>query len=205
MRSIAPLRAAKIGYIVMSVLFCLLGLVLLVWPNLSISLIGIAAGIMLIVFGLVKLGGYFTRDLYELAFQHDLDENFVRVADGKQRSDQDDDEHDQTHCAGVAVLAELGGREVQLQTGNVGGVARAAGGQQQDSAVILNRADEGGDDEHLQLGRDQRQMDVEEVPRGIAAVHLGCLEQILGDVDQAAVEHQEGEAVDPGEAHEDDL
>ena len=72
MRSIAPLRAAKIGYIVMSVLFCLLGLVLLVWPNLSISLIGIAAGIMLIVFGLVKLGGYFTRDLYELAFQHDL-------------------------------------------------------------------------------------------------------------------------------------
>ena len=56
MRSIAPLRAAKIGYIVMSVLFCLLGLVLLVWPNLSISLIGIAAGIMLIVFGLVKLG-----------------------------------------------------------------------------------------------------------------------------------------------------
>ena len=72
MRSIAPLRAAKIGYIVMSVLFCLLGLVLLVWPNLSISLIGIAAGIMLIVFGLVKLGGYFTRDLYELAFQLDL-------------------------------------------------------------------------------------------------------------------------------------
>ena len=72
MRSIAPLRAAKIGYIVMSVLFCLLGLVLLVWPNLSISLIGIAAGVMLIVFGLVKLGGYFTRDLYELAFQHDL-------------------------------------------------------------------------------------------------------------------------------------
>ena len=27
---------------------------------------------MLIVFGLVKLAGYFTRDMYELAFQHDL-------------------------------------------------------------------------------------------------------------------------------------
>ena len=72
MRSIAPLRAAKIGYIVMSVLFCLLGVALLIWPNLSISLIGIIAGIMLIVFGLVKLAGYFTRDMYELAFQHDL-------------------------------------------------------------------------------------------------------------------------------------
>ena len=72
MRSIAPLRAAKIGYIVMSVLFCFLGVALLIWPNLSISLIGIIAGIMLIVFGLVKLAGYFTRDMYELAFQHDL-------------------------------------------------------------------------------------------------------------------------------------
>ncbi len=82
MRSIAPLRAAKIGYIVMSVLFCLLGLVLLVWPNLSISLIGIAAGIMLIVFGLVKLGGYFTRDLYELAFQHDLAFGLLLIALG---------------------------------------------------------------------------------------------------------------------------
>ena len=61
MRSIAPLRAAKIGYIVMSVLFCFLGVALLIWPNLSISLIGIIAGIMLIVFG-INLLGDFLRD-----------------------------------------------------------------------------------------------------------------------------------------------
>lgn len=46
MRSVAPMRAAKAGYIVMSVLFC-------------------AAGA-------IKLVGYFSKDLFRLAFQYDL-------------------------------------------------------------------------------------------------------------------------------------
>ncbi len=72
MRSVTPMRAAKIGYIVMSVLFCILGIVLLITPDVSALWIGRILGIGMIVFGAVKLVGYFSRDLFRLAFQYDL-------------------------------------------------------------------------------------------------------------------------------------
>ncbi len=72
MRSVAGMRTAKIGYIVISVLLCAMGILLIVWPELSASVIGIICGILLIVFGAVKLVGYFSKDLYRLAFQYDL-------------------------------------------------------------------------------------------------------------------------------------
>lgn len=72
MRDIAPMKAAKTGYIVMSVLFCVLGVVLFVLPEVSVVWIGRLLGIGMIVFGAVKLIGYFSRDLFRLAFQYDL-------------------------------------------------------------------------------------------------------------------------------------
>ena len=69
MRDIAPMKAAKTGYIVMSVLFCVLGVVLFVLPEVSVVWIGRLLGIGMIVFGAVKLIGYFSRDLFRLAFQ----------------------------------------------------------------------------------------------------------------------------------------
>ena len=72
MRSVAPMKTAKIGYIVMSVLFCVLGVVLLFTPDVSALWIGRLLGIGLILFGAIKLLGYFSRDLFRLAFQYDL-------------------------------------------------------------------------------------------------------------------------------------
>ena len=72
MRSIGPMRAAKIGYITVSVLLCILGLVFMFMPNVSAMAIGIACGVMLIVFGIIRLVGYFSKDLFRLAFQYDL-------------------------------------------------------------------------------------------------------------------------------------
>lgn len=72
MRSITPMKMAKTGYIIMSVLFCLLGAVLLLLPDVSALWIGRLLGIGMIVFGAVKLVGYFSRDLFRLAFQYDL-------------------------------------------------------------------------------------------------------------------------------------
>ena len=72
MRSENPIRAAKISYIVTSVAFCVLGILLIVLRNWSVSFIGVVTGIMLIAFGIVKLLGYFSKDLYRLAFQFDL-------------------------------------------------------------------------------------------------------------------------------------
>ena len=72
MRDVAPMKTAKIGYIVMSVLFCGLGVVLFVLPAVSVAWIGRLLGIGMMVFGVVKLVGYFSRDLFRLAFQYDL-------------------------------------------------------------------------------------------------------------------------------------
>ena len=73
MRSVTPMRIAKIGYIVMSVLFCLAGALFIAMPEISTKIIGICIGISMILFGIVRLIGYFSKDLYRLAFQFDLE------------------------------------------------------------------------------------------------------------------------------------
>ena len=72
MRSVAPMQAAKIGYIVLSAALCALGIALIVLPDFSEALLGLVCGILLIVFGAVRLVGFFSRDLYRLGFQYDL-------------------------------------------------------------------------------------------------------------------------------------
>ncbi len=71
-RSVAPMRTAKIGYMVISAALCILGILLIAVPKFSASLLGVICGILLIAFGCVRLTGYFSRDLYRLAFQYDL-------------------------------------------------------------------------------------------------------------------------------------
>lgn len=72
MRSVKIMKAAKIGYIVMSLLFCVFGLCLILMPGMMTPVIAVIFGILLILFGIVKLIGYFSRDLFRLAFQYDL-------------------------------------------------------------------------------------------------------------------------------------
>lgn len=81
-RSIAPMRTAKIGYIIISVSFCILGILLIADPEFSVTLFGIICGILLIVFGGVRLTGYFSKDLYRLAFQYDLTFGILLIALG---------------------------------------------------------------------------------------------------------------------------
>ena len=71
MRSVKFMRAAKTSYIVLSALYCVFGVLLIVVPDFSMKLLGILVGCMMIGFGAVKLMGYFSRDLYRLAFQYD--------------------------------------------------------------------------------------------------------------------------------------
>ena len=71
-RSTLPMQVAKYGYIAISVVFCLAGLALIVFPAPSAHTIAICLGIAMLIFGAVKLVGYFSRDLYRLAFQYDL-------------------------------------------------------------------------------------------------------------------------------------
>ena len=71
-KNIGPIKVAKIGYIVMSILFCMFGIFLIVCPTTSITTITYIIGAGMVVFGTIKLIGYFSKDLYRLAFQYDL-------------------------------------------------------------------------------------------------------------------------------------
>lgn len=66
------IRTAKAGYIIISVLLCMLGIFLIAVPDFSASALCRIAGFLLILFGLVKIIGYCSKDLYRLAFQYDL-------------------------------------------------------------------------------------------------------------------------------------
>jgi len=71
-RSVLPIRTAKLGNITAALLGCLLGLFLIADPDRSTAAIGTVAGIFLIVSGGLRIAGYFSKDLYRLAFQFDL-------------------------------------------------------------------------------------------------------------------------------------
>ena len=71
-RSVVPMKVAKYGYIAISVVFCLMGVALIAFPAPSAQTIAIFFGVSMLVFGAVRLVGYFSRDLFRLAFQYDL-------------------------------------------------------------------------------------------------------------------------------------
>ena len=82
MYSTRMIRFAKTGYLILSALFCAMGIVLLSWPSISIQVISRVAGAMLVSMGIVKLIGYFSKDLYRLAFQHDPALGLLAIALG---------------------------------------------------------------------------------------------------------------------------
>lgn len=66
------IKAAKTGYIIISILLCVLGIVLIAVPDFSVTLLYVLGGGIMMLFGLVKIIGYCSKDLYRLAFQFDL-------------------------------------------------------------------------------------------------------------------------------------
>ena len=76
------IKIAKYGYIVLSILIAILGLVLIIFPSFSASLLCKIGGIILILFGIVKIIGYSSKDLYRLAFQFDLAFGIFMIALG---------------------------------------------------------------------------------------------------------------------------
>ena len=76
------IKAAKIGYIMISVLLCILGIVLIAVPVFSVTLLCRLGGGIMMLFGLVKIIGYCSKDLYRLAFQFDLAFGILLMAIG---------------------------------------------------------------------------------------------------------------------------
>lgn len=68
----ALIALAKYGYLILSGFMTLLGVIMLFNPNFPMGTLCVLGGWILIFFGIVKLIGYCSKDLYRLAFQHDL-------------------------------------------------------------------------------------------------------------------------------------
>ncbi len=71
-RCSSRLRSIKWTYLVFSALWLVAGLALLIWPRFSSELVCHVLGILCVLYGVVKLFGYFSKDPYRLAFQFDL-------------------------------------------------------------------------------------------------------------------------------------
>lgn len=82
MRSVGFIRFAKIANLVMAVCLFAFGITLIASPNMDISVVRIAAGVMMALFGIFKMAGYFSKDLYRLAFQYDLPLGIVFILIG---------------------------------------------------------------------------------------------------------------------------
>ena len=66
------LRLARDGYLAVSILFCAAGLSYIFLPQPSPLTVCTLSGIVLLICGAIKITGYFSGDLYCLAFQYDL-------------------------------------------------------------------------------------------------------------------------------------
>ena len=71
-RSIRSIQTAKVGYLVISAALCILGVLLIAYPAISAKALCYILGGVLTVYGIIKMVGYFSKDLYRLAFQYDL-------------------------------------------------------------------------------------------------------------------------------------
>ncbi|WP_343207892.1 HdeD family acid-resistance protein [Anaerolentibacter hominis] len=76
------LKTFKKNYVVVAVLYMLFGLVLLIWPEMSLMTICYSFGVITIVFGIVRLIGYFVKDSFVSAFRYDLVIGVLAVAAG---------------------------------------------------------------------------------------------------------------------------
>ena len=65
-------KCAKWFALVSSLLLGIFGTVLLIWPNTSMNVICTLLGVLMVVFGVSKIVGYFFNVSYHIGFQFDL-------------------------------------------------------------------------------------------------------------------------------------
>lgn len=65
-------KLAKAGYLAISVVFYIAGVAYMLMPEVPAPAICNISGVILITYGVIKIIGYFSKDLYCLAFQYDL-------------------------------------------------------------------------------------------------------------------------------------
>lgn len=72
MGSIKGVKTAKYGYIIISLILCAVGIILLMVPDIPMNTVYYSLGALIIAYGVIRIIGYCSKDLYQLAFQFDL-------------------------------------------------------------------------------------------------------------------------------------
>ena len=62
----------KKAYSFLAVCLVLLGVIIMVYPKVAMAVIYKTSGVVMILLGIVKLMGYFSKDPFQLAFQYDF-------------------------------------------------------------------------------------------------------------------------------------
>lgn len=62
------LKAIKRLYAIATVCFIAIGLLLLIKPQIGLDMICKIIGVFLVVHGILRLAGYFSKDMFQLAF-----------------------------------------------------------------------------------------------------------------------------------------
>ena len=70
---ILPMQIAKFGYILLSITLCVLGTLRITMPGYPVETFSMLCGVVFVAFGLVRLVGFYAKDLYRLAFQYDFE------------------------------------------------------------------------------------------------------------------------------------
>lgn len=73
LQSTILMKIAKIGYILLSVILCALGIIRIAMPQFPVEKFSILCGIVFVAFGCIRLIGFYSKDLYRLAFQYDFE------------------------------------------------------------------------------------------------------------------------------------
>ena len=73
------LKTVKNVYVVMTICCIVGGTILFVWPGLGLDVLCKICGVFFLVYGLAKLSSYFTKDLFQLAFQFDFGLGIVSI------------------------------------------------------------------------------------------------------------------------------
>ena len=76
------MRIAKTGYIVISVIMMVIGILFIIMPSSAADWLSTICGITIGIFGIIRIIGYFSKDLYRLAFQYDLELGIIMLIAG---------------------------------------------------------------------------------------------------------------------------
>ena len=76
------LQIARIGYNVISAIFFFAALLCLLFPRTSPFAVCLFGGVLLVAYGIIKIVGYFSEDLFCLAFRYDFAFGLLLLAAG---------------------------------------------------------------------------------------------------------------------------